>query len=100
MKTVPHKFFIQTNFGPILVDGFAVDSPTGVRYCVRSEDKLFGGYWTTTHYDSGYLISSIDGSLSPCDTMNECINATEAFLKEKIANGGYAIALKKIGMTA
>lgn len=95
MKTVPHNFFIATNNGPRLVDGFAVDSPTGVRYCVRSDF----GYWSATHYDSGYRIFPRNWNLSTFDTMNECINAIEAFLKNKIASGEYAIALKQIGMT-
>ena len=79
---------------PLKVDGYAVDSPTGVRYCVREVYKtwpFYGTTWLLDHYDTG------GGFLRACtfSTQQEAIRVAEASLVKKIVSGDYQRVLDK-----
>lgn len=74
------------------VSGYAVDSPTNVRYCVRCNEKA---EWVADHFDAGHAITNIRFT-----TWQECIDGTEAYLNKAIRDGSYARAIQRINSEA
>jgi len=65
-----------------LVSGYAINSPTGVRYCVRNAgDGIFS--WVADHYDTGFSIAI------NCIDKNDAIGCAELTLERNIASGIY-----------
>ncbi len=70
-----------------LVSGFAINSPTGVRYCVRNAGEgIFT--WVADHYDTGFSIAI------NCIDKNDAIGCAELALERSIESGAYEKAVK------
>lgn len=85
LETKPVAYRIAWCDGPVDVVGYAVNSPTGVRYCVRMlEDGT--GCWTADDWDTGMSMFNKTGL---CDTKAEMIEAAEKVVSECVADGSY-----------
>ncbi len=59
MKFIPITYrILMDHSGPQTVTGFAFDSGTGARLCVRFCSDAFGHGWRVDHYDTGAAIPS------------------------------------------
>jgi hypothetical protein len=72
--------------GPRQVTGYAVKSPTGIRYCVRKRDCDYES-WTADDFDSGASLFSRVGYHA---TRSSLIDEVEKQLPPLIRKGTYA----------
>ncbi|MFA9439449.1 hypothetical protein ACDA63_07410 [Uliginosibacterium sp. sgz301328] len=79
------------------VTGYAVDSTTGVRYCVRQDED---GAWVVDHYDTGRSIGALSIGRMYALTRRQCIDAAERFLTQAVSDGRYARAIEAYNRSA
>lgn len=78
------EYTIALPSGPKNVSGYAVKSPTGIRYCVRECDR---NCWTADDWDTG---ASLFGKVGHHATRSSLIDEVEKLLPPLIRDGAYA----------
>jgi hypothetical protein len=80
----PVAYRIALSYRPVDVIGYAVNSETGVRYCVRRQED--DGLWTVDDWDTGMSISSRTGLHK---TRRDAIKAAEKAIPHLLLGGVY-----------
>ena len=80
----PVVYRIAWSYGPVDVVGYAVNSETGVRYCVRQRED--DALWTVDDWDTGMSMSSRTGLHK---TRRDAIEAAEKAIPELLFDGVY-----------
>lgn len=88
-ETARLAYRISWSDGPRDVEGFAVNSPTGVRYCVRPNNHL---RWIADDFDTGYAYTGRAGEHL---TMESLIEVMETLLPSWIEDGSVSAAWKR-----